>query len=87
MNNLINKIEEWDENVDIDWWKESRIQLNKVIREYNKWVDIYTDDKVKTAKLLTKIEKHLEMDYCNQNGGSGYKKELLNIKTIVENRM
>ena len=29
------KIEEWDENVNIDWWKESRIKLNKVIRKYN----------------------------------------------------
>lgn len=80
-------IEEWNENVGISWWKESRIQLNKVIRKYNKWVDKHTENKVKTAKLLTKIEKHLKMDYCNQDGGSGYKEELLNIQSIVKSRM
>jgi len=87
INEEMNKINEWNENISINWWKESRTQLNKVIRKYNKWIDKHTNDKVKTAKLLTKIEKHLKMDYCNQDGGSGYKEELLNIQNIIKNRM
>ncbi len=81
------KIEEWNERVGIDWWKEGRIQLNKVIRKYNKWVDKHTENKVKTAKLLYKIDEHLEMHYCNQSGGSGWKEELLNMKSVVKNKM
>jgi hypothetical protein len=27
----------WDENTDISWWKTSRIELNKIIDEYNNW--------------------------------------------------
>jgi hypothetical protein len=80
------KIEEWDENVNIDWWKESRIKLNKVIRKYNKWVDRHSEDKIKTDKLLVKIDKHLEKHYCNQDGGSGYKEALNEMKEIVETK-
>ncbi len=80
------EIEEWDENVGISWWKESRMQLNKVIRKYNKWVNNHTGDEVKTAKLLTKIDKHLKMYYCNQDGGSGYKEELMKIRDIVKSK-
>lgn len=80
------KIKEWDENVEIEWWKEGRIKLNKVIRKYNKWVKKYTDDDIKTSKLLKKINKHLKKDYCNKDGGSGWKDELLRIKFIVENK-
>jgi|TARA_R110000850_G_scaffold41334_5_gene105934 hypothetical protein len=83
----MDKIDEWNENVSIGWWKESRIQLNKVIGKYNKWVDKHSSDKVKTVKLLSKIEKHLEMDYCNKDGGSGYKDELMNIQDIVKRNM
>lgn len=36
-----------------------------------------------TYKLLRKIEEHLQKHYCNQDGGSGYKEELLNMKTNV----
>ena len=78
------KIYLWDENVSISWWKEGRINLNKVIRKYNKWIDLYQKDIIKTAKLLSKIDQHLLMDYSNQVGGSGYKKELLKMKLIVQ---
>jgi hypothetical protein len=80
------RIEEWDENPGVSWWKESRIKLNKVIRKYNKWVDKHSDDRSKTTKLLNKVNKNLKMNYCNQDGGSGYKEELLNIKLIVERK-
>lgn len=80
------KIEEWDEHVGINWWRKSRIQLNKVIRKYNKWIDNHTNNRVKTAKLLDKIDKHLKMDYSNQDGGSGYKEELIKMKNNVLNK-
>jgi len=78
------KINEWDENVGISWWKEGRTKLNKVIRKYNKWVEFHSKNEIKTAKLLTKINKHLKMDYCNQDGGSGYKEELETMKSNVK---
>lgn len=81
------KIEEWDERVGIDWWKEGRTQLNKVIRKYNKWIDKHIENRAKTAKLLDKIDEHLEMYYCNQSGGSAWKDELLNMKNVVESKM
>jgi len=81
------KIEEWNENTNISWWKEGRTKLNKVIRKYNKWIDKYLDNNLKTVKLFNKINKNLEMHYCNQDGGSGWKDELLKMKSVVEDRM
>ena len=81
------KIEEWNECVDIDWWREGRTQLNKVIRKYNKWIDKHTENNVKTYKLLNKIDEHLEMRYSNQNGGSEWKDVLLKMKSVVESKM
>ena len=78
------KIEEWDENAGINWWKESRIKLNKVIRKYNKWVDKHTGNRVKTAKLIKRIDKNLDMHYSNQDGGSGYREELLKMRANVK---
>jgi len=84
----MNRIEEWDTTLcEIYWWKEGRTKLNKVIRKYNKWVRENSDDLVKTAKLLDKINDNLEMHYCNQSGGSGWKEELLTMKSIVESRL
>lgn len=80
-------IQEWNENTGISWWKKSRMKLNKVIRKFNHWVKNDSADKLKTVKLLTKIEKHLEMKYCNQDGGSGYKDELLKMKTQIESEL
>jgi len=77
------KITEWDENVGIDWCKEGRMKINKVIRKYNNWIDNHLNDEVKTAKLLVKIVKHLNMHYSNQDGGSGYKEELLKMKDSI----
>lgn len=78
------KITLWDEDVSITWWKEGRTKLNKVIYKYNKWVDKHTDDTIKTAKLLRKIDKNLEMDYCNTDGGSGWKEELESMRDNVK---
>lgn len=78
------KLVEWNENVSIPWQKEGRTRLNKVIQKYNKWIDLHQDDKVKTTKLLVKINKHLQMHYSNQDGGSGYRDELIKMKENVD---
>lgn len=78
------KLVEWDENVGISWWKEGRTKLNKVIRKYNKWIDLHQENKDKTTKLLIKINEHLQMPYSNQDGDSGYKEELTKMKENVE---
>ncbi|MFT6125822.1 MAG: hypothetical protein ACJAVA_000264 [Flavobacteriaceae bacterium] len=70
------KLEEWNENTGITWWTEARKKLNKIIRKYNKWIVNDTMDIKRTSKLLTKINLDLCKDYSNQDGGSGYKKEL-----------
>jgi hypothetical protein len=81
------KLKEWNENVGIDWWKEGRTKLNKVIRKYNKWIDKHSGNKVKTLKLLEKINEDLEKHYCNQSGGSGWKEELLEMKSVIEGNL
>jgi hypothetical protein len=78
------KLVEWDENVGISWWKEGRMKINEVIRKFNKWIEFHSENKVKTAKLLHRINKNLQMHYCNQDGGSGYKEELEKMKGIVD---
>ena len=78
------KLVEWDENTGISWWNEGRTNLNKVIRKYNKWIDSFQKDRVKTAKLIVKIEEHLQMHYSNQDGGSGYREELIKMLQNVE---
>lgn len=77
------KVKEWDEDVSINWWKDGRTKLNKVIRKYNKWVDRHTENKVKTVKLLNEINDNLDMYYCNRDGGSAWKYELIEMKNVV----
>lgn len=77
------KLKQWNENTSITWWAEGRTQLNKVIRKYNKWIDMYTSNHKKTLKLLIKINSHLEKYYSNQDGGEGYREELNKMKSNV----
>ncbi len=42
--NAIELIEEVDEDVSIDWWKQNRKDLNKVIRLYNEWQSVTNFD-------------------------------------------
>ena len=81
------KISLWPENTGIGWWNEARKELNKVIRLYNKWVDKGAYSATKAVKLIERINNHLKMDYCNQDGGSGYKEELELIKSLVKERL
>lgn len=68
-------LEYWNENVGISWWKESRVELNKIIKKFNEWQTKHNMSLSKVDKLLTKIENG-KNTIGSQNGGSGYYDEL-----------
>lgn len=74
--------EKWDENVTISWWKTSRIELNKIIDEYNNWQIQDDFDKDKSKKVLAKIE-YGKQTIGSQDGGSGYWEELDEMEQFV----
>lgn len=73
----------WDENCDIQWRKECRIELNKIIKKYNKWQYKHDFDRKKALKLLTLIE-YGKQTIGSRNGGSGYLEQLLDMEKFVE---
>lgn len=71
----------WDENTNIDWWKTSRMELNKIIETYNNWQMEGFDEN--TANIvLSKIE-HGKQTIGSIDGGSGYWDELHEMETFV----
>ncbi len=74
--------EKWDENTDINWWKESRIELNKIIEIYNNW-QIEGCGSIRAKFLLTKIE-YGKQTIGARDGGSGYFDELDEMETFVK---
>lgn len=77
-----NFVKKWDEDIEISWWKSSRIELNKIIEDYNNWqiCDDFDTDKAKI--LLAKIE-YGKQTIGSQDGGSGYLEELENMEKFV----
>ena len=76
-------VKKWNENVDVKWWKESRIELNKIIQEFNDWQVEDDFDPKKTKKLLAKIE-YGKQTIGSQDGGSGYMDELRYMEEFVK---
>lgn len=76
-------VKEWDEDCDIQWWKECRIELNKIIKKYNKWQYKHDFDGKKALKLLALIE-YGKQTIGNRDGGSGYLEELLGMEGFVK---
>jgi hypothetical protein len=73
----------WDEDTDISCWKKSRIDLNKIIDDYNNW-QIEQDFSVEESrKLLAKIE-YGKQTIGSQDGGSGYWDELDEMEQFVK---
>ena len=72
----------WDENTNISWWKESRIELNKIIDEYNNWQIQDNFDKEKSKIVLAKIE-YGKQTIGSQDGGSGYWVELDEMEKFI----
>jgi len=79
-------IKKWDENTDIDWWRKSRIELNKIIDLFNNWQieDDFNDDKAKL--VLAKIE-YGKQTIGSQDGGSGYWDELDEMEKFVKSNL
>jgi len=78
--NAIELIEEVDEDVSIDWWKQNRKDLNKVIRFYNEWQSVTNFDihygKFVLSQANILKESSEEKEYSNRQI------EILN--TIIE---
>ena len=75
-------LSKWDEDTNIDWWRTSRIELNKIIQLYNNWQldDDFDPDKAK--KVLAHIE-YGKQTIGAQDGGSGYLEELEDMERFV----
>ena len=76
-------VKKWDENTNIDWWKECRIELNKIIDIYNTWQMEDDFDKDKSKLVLAKIE-YGKQTIGSKDGGSGYWDELDEMEKFVK---
>jgi hypothetical protein len=74
--------QKWDENVPIEWWKECRIELNKIIDVYNYWqIEGFSRDKA--IQVLAFIE-YGKQTIGSRDGGSGYLEELEDMERFVQ---
>lgn len=78
--------EKWDENTNIYWWKECRIEHNKVIERYNNWQIEDDFDVDKSKKVLALIE-YGKQTYGSRDGGSGYYDELEEMEFFVNSKI
>lgn len=78
--NVIELIEEVDEDVSIDWWKQNRKDLNKVIRFYNEWQSVTNFD-VHYGKFVLSHANMLK-ESSEEKEYSNWQIEILN--TIIE---
>lgn len=76
-------VSKWDEDTEINWQKESRIKLNKIIDAYNDWQKEDDFDKDKSKKVLAKIE-YGKQTFGATDGGSGYWAELDEMEKFVK---
>lgn len=76
-------VQKWDENTDIDWWRKSRIELNKIIDAYNNWQMLDDFDQSKVKSLLAKIE-YGKQTIGAQDGGLNYYFELIDMERFVK---
>jgi hypothetical protein len=78
-------VTKWDENTNIDWQRESRIELNNIIDFYNQW-QICGFNQNKIESLLAKIE-YGKQTIGNQDGGSAYLEELEEMEEFVKSKI
>jgi len=73
--------EKWNEDVEIDWWRKSRIQLNSIINVHNTWqMEGCPEDK---SELVLIVIEYGKQTIGSQDGGSGYWDELDDMETFV----
>lgn len=74
--------EKWNEDTNIDWWRKSRIKLNKIIDIYNLWqINGFKDDE--RSFVLSNIE-YGKQTIGSQDGGSGYFEELQEMENFIK---
>jgi hypothetical protein len=74
--------EKWSEDTNIDWWRKSRIKLNKIIDIYNLWqINGFKDDE--RSFVLSNIE-YGKQTIGSQDGGSGYFEELQEMENFIK---
>lgn len=78
--NVIELIEEVDEDVSIDWWKQNRKDLNKVIRFYNEWQSVTNFD-IHYGKFVLS-QANILKESSEEKEYSNWQIEILN--TIIE---
>jgi hypothetical protein len=77
--------QKWDEDTPINWWKSSRIELNKIIESYNIWqIEGFNPEKGKN--VLAQIE-YGKQTIGNQDGGSGYLEELDEMESFTRQKI
>ena len=72
----------WDESINVNWMKESRIEINKIIDAYNYWQIEDDFNKGKALFVLTKI-KYGKQIIGTQDGGDDYWDELDEMEQFV----
>ena len=75
--------EKWSLNTPIEWQKEGRKELNKIIEIYNNWQVNDQFDKAKAQIVLGYIEYGLQT-IGSKDGGSSYAEELEDMKEFIE---
>lgn len=75
-------VKKWDEDTNITWWKECRIELNKIIECYNDWQITDDFDENRAKFVLAKIE-YGKQTIGSRDGGSGYMEELEQMEEFV----
>ncbi|MFW6246803.1 MAG: hypothetical protein ACOC22_01325 [bacterium] len=80
-------VRKWDiANDDVNWIRESRTELNKIIEEYNQWQINGFHSGDDGRRLLALIEYGKQI-IGTQGGGESYMDELLGMENfVIENR-
>lgn len=76
-------VKKWNEDTDIGWWKKSRIELNKIIEDYNNW-QIEDDFDISRSKIILAKIEYGKQTIGSQDGGSGYLEELNQMEQFIK---
>lgn len=75
-------VDRWPTDSTVEWRKEGRAGLNKVIDEYNDW-QVEGCENARGQRLLRLIEKG-KQTFGDRDGGGGWLEELLDMETYVK---
>lgn len=76
-------ISKWDEDTEITYHKNSRIEQNRIIEIYNKWQIDFDFNKRQSRIVLANIE-YGKQTYASKKSGSLYLEQLNEMKEFVK---